>query len=256
MSVPRWTLREYRTGFGVSSRYGLRLRLGEVREEEMAGRAARAGRDGERGAERAHEPAGEPKAEAELARRPGERPSGDHVVVTDNTYGGTYRLFERVLRKFELDFTYVDTSSLPDIEAAIRPETRMLFLETPTNPILRLTDLAGACDIARGRDVTVAVDNTFASPAVQRPIDFGADIVIHSTTKFLNGHRDSVGGVFVAVRDVLETIGSDRFSREIEMRVSPAERALPPLPRSICSAGPVSATDGHLESADRRRGSR
>jgi cystathionine gamma-lyase/cystathionine beta-lyase/cystathionine gamma-lyase/homocysteine desulfhydrase len=128
--------------------------------------------------------------------------AGDHVVVTDNTYGGTYRLFERVLRKFELDFTYVDTSSLPDIEAAIRPETRMLFLETPTNPILRLTDLAGACDIARGRDVTVAVDNTFASPAVQRPIDFGADIVIHSTTKFLNGHSDSVGGVVVAVRDV------------------------------------------------------
>jgi cystathionine beta-lyase/cystathionine gamma-synthase len=128
--------------------------------------------------------------------------AGDHVVVTDNTYGGTYRLFERVLRKYELDFTYVDTSSLPDIEAAIRPETRMLFLETPTNPVLRLTDLAGACDIARGRDVAVVVDNTFASPAVQRPIDFGADIVIHSTTKFLNGHSDSVGGVVVAVRDV------------------------------------------------------
>jgi cystathionine gamma-lyase/cystathionine beta-lyase/cystathionine gamma-lyase/homocysteine desulfhydrase len=128
--------------------------------------------------------------------------AGDHVVVTDNTYGGTYRLFERVLRKYELDFTYVDTSSLPDIEAAIRPETRMLFLETPTNPVLRLTDLAGACDIARARDVTIVVDNTFASPAVQRPIDFGADIVIHSTTKFLNGHSDSVGGVVVAVRDV------------------------------------------------------
>jgi cystathionine gamma-lyase/cystathionine beta-lyase/cystathionine gamma-lyase/homocysteine desulfhydrase len=128
--------------------------------------------------------------------------AGDHVVVTDNTYGGTYRLFERVLRKYELDFTYVDTSSLPDIEAAILPETRMLFLETPTNPVLRLTDLAGACEIARARDVTVVVDNTFASPAVQRPIDFGADIVIHSTTKFLNGHSDSVGGVVVAVRDV------------------------------------------------------
>jgi cystathionine gamma-lyase/cystathionine beta-lyase/cystathionine gamma-lyase/homocysteine desulfhydrase len=128
--------------------------------------------------------------------------AGDHVVVTDNTYGGTYRLFERVLRKYELDFTYVDTSSLPDIEAAILPETRMLFLETPTNPVLRLTDLAGACEIARARDVTVVVDNTFASPAVQRPIDFGADIVIHSTTKFLNGHSDSVGEVVVAVRDV------------------------------------------------------
>jgi cystathionine gamma-lyase/cystathionine beta-lyase/cystathionine gamma-lyase/homocysteine desulfhydrase len=128
--------------------------------------------------------------------------AGDHVVVTDNTYGGTYRLFERVLRKYQLDFTYVDTSDLEAIAAAIRPETRMLFLETPTNPVLRLTDLTAACDIAHARDVTVVVDNTFASPAVQRPIDFGADIVLHSTTKFLNGHSDSVGGVVVAVRDV------------------------------------------------------
>jgi len=128
--------------------------------------------------------------------------SGDHVVVTDNTYGGTYRLFERVLRKYQLDFTYVDSSDLQAIEDAIRPETRMLFLETPTNPTLRLTDLAGACEIAHARDVTVVVDNTFASPAIQKPIDFGADIVVHSTTKFLNGHSDSVGGIVVAVRDV------------------------------------------------------
>ena len=127
--------------------------------------------------------------------------AGDHVVVTDNTYGGTYRLFERVLRKYRLDFSYVDTSSLPAIEAAIRPHTRMLFLETPTNPVLRITDLKGACDIAHARNVFVVVDNTFASPAVQRPIDFGADLVVHSTTKFLNGHSDSVGGVVVAVRD-------------------------------------------------------
>jgi cystathionine beta-lyase/cystathionine gamma-synthase len=128
--------------------------------------------------------------------------AGDHVVVTDNTYGGTYRLFERVLRKYQLDFTYVDTSNLQDIEAAFRPETRMLFLETPTNPTLRLTDLNAASQIARAHDVITVVDNTFASPAVQRPIDFGADIVIHSTTKFLNGHSDSVGGIVVAVRDV------------------------------------------------------
>jgi cystathionine beta-lyase/cystathionine gamma-synthase len=128
--------------------------------------------------------------------------AGDHVVVTDNTYGGTYRLFERVLRKYQLDFTYVDTSDLDAIEAAMRPDTRMLFLETPTNPVLRLTDLAGACEIAHARDVMVVVDNTFASPAIQRPIDFGADIVVHSTTKFLNGHSDSVGGIVVAVRDV------------------------------------------------------
>jgi cystathionine gamma-lyase/cystathionine beta-lyase/cystathionine gamma-lyase/homocysteine desulfhydrase len=128
--------------------------------------------------------------------------AGDNVVVTDNTYGGTYRLFERVLRKYQLDFTYVDTSDLEAIASAIRPETRMLFLETPTNPVLRLTDLKAACEIAHARDATVVVDNTFASPAVQRPIDFGADIVVHSTTKFLNGHSDSVGGIVVAVRDV------------------------------------------------------
>jgi cystathionine gamma-lyase/cystathionine beta-lyase/cystathionine gamma-lyase/homocysteine desulfhydrase len=127
--------------------------------------------------------------------------AGDHVVVTDNTYGGTYRLFERVLRKYQLDFTYVDTSDLQAIEAAIRPATRMLFLETPTNPVLRLTDLTAACEIAHAGGVAVVVDNTFASPAVQRPIDFGADIVVHSTTKFLNGHSDSVGGIVIAVRD-------------------------------------------------------
>ncbi|HET9361574.1 MAG TPA: PLP-dependent aspartate aminotransferase family protein, partial [Vicinamibacterales bacterium] len=127
--------------------------------------------------------------------------SGDHVVVTDNTYGGTYRLFERVLRKYQLDFTYVDTSNLDEIRRAIRPTTKMLFIETPTNPLLRLTDLAGACEIARARGVVSVVDNTFASPAVQRPLEFGADLVIHSTTKFLNGHSDSVGGIVVAVRD-------------------------------------------------------
>jgi cystathionine gamma-lyase/cystathionine beta-lyase/cystathionine gamma-lyase/homocysteine desulfhydrase len=127
--------------------------------------------------------------------------SGDHVVVTDNTYGGTYRLFERVLRKYQLDFTYVDTSNVDAIREAIRPDTRMLFIETPTNPVLRLTDLAAASDVARERGVTVVVDNTFASPAVQRPLDLGADIVVHSTTKFLNGHSDSVGGIVVAVRE-------------------------------------------------------
>jgi cystathionine gamma-lyase/cystathionine beta-lyase/cystathionine gamma-lyase/homocysteine desulfhydrase len=127
--------------------------------------------------------------------------SGDHVVVTDNTYGGTYRLFERVLRKYQLDFSYVDTSDTQAIAAAIRPGTKMLFLETPTNPVLRLTDLAAACEVAHARGVAVVVDNTFASPAVQRPLEFGADIVLHSTTKFLNGHSDSVGGALVAVRD-------------------------------------------------------
>src|ERR1044071_3761412 len=108
--------------------------------------------------------------------------AGDHIVVTDNTYGGTYRLFERVLRKYQLDFTYVDTSNLGEIRRAIQPSTKMLFLETPTNPVLRITDLAGACEVAHEHGVVVVVDNTFASPYVQRPLGFGADLVVHSTT--------------------------------------------------------------------------
>ena len=127
--------------------------------------------------------------------------SGDHMVVTDNTYGGTYRLFERVLRNYQLSFTYVDTSRPEAIEAAITPQTKMLFIETPTNPVLRLTDLAAASEIAHRHDVRVVVDNTFASPCVQRPIEFGADMVVHSTTKYLNGHSDSIGGVVIATRD-------------------------------------------------------
>jgi cystathionine gamma-lyase/cystathionine beta-lyase/cystathionine gamma-lyase/homocysteine desulfhydrase len=127
--------------------------------------------------------------------------SGDHIVVTDNTYGGTYRLFERVLRRYQLDFTYVDTAQPAEIERAFRPNTKMLFLETPTNPTLRLTDLRVASEIAHARHAAVVVDNTFASPYVQRPFEFGADLVVHSTTKFLNGHSDSVGGIVIATRD-------------------------------------------------------
>jgi cystathionine gamma-lyase/cystathionine beta-lyase/cystathionine gamma-lyase/homocysteine desulfhydrase len=127
--------------------------------------------------------------------------SGDHVVVTDNTYGGTYRLFERVLRRYRLDFTYVDTAQPSEIERAFRVNTKMLFLETPTNPTLRLTDLRVASEIAHARRAAVVVDNTFASPYVQRPIELGADLVVHSTTKFLNGHSDSIGGIVIATRD-------------------------------------------------------
>ncbi|MCA1583972.1 MAG: PLP-dependent aspartate aminotransferase family protein [Acidobacteria bacterium] len=123
--------------------------------------------------------------------------SGDHLVVSDNTYGGTFRLFERVRRKFGLDFSYVDTSRHDLIDAAIIARTKYLFIETPTNPMLRITDLRAASDLAHQRNVRVIVDNTFASPYIQRPLDFGADIVVHSTTKFLNGHSDSVGGIIV-----------------------------------------------------------
>ena len=127
--------------------------------------------------------------------------AGDHVVVTDNTYGGTFRLFDKVLRKYKLEFTYVDTSRPELIEQALRPSTKMLFVETPTNPVLRLTDIAATAAIARRHGARLVVDNTFASPVVQRPIELGADIVTHSTTKYLNGHSDSVGGVVVVTRD-------------------------------------------------------
>jgi cystathionine beta-lyase/cystathionine gamma-synthase len=127
--------------------------------------------------------------------------SGDHVVVTDNTYGGTFRLFDRVLTRYQLKFTYVDTSKLDQIEGALRPETRMVFVETPTNPVMRLTDVAAVASLSRAKGIRLVVDNTFASPCVQRPIELGADIVMHSTTKYLNGHSDSVGGVVIATRD-------------------------------------------------------
>ena len=127
--------------------------------------------------------------------------SGDHVIVTDNTYGGTFRLFDKVLTRYGLTFSYIDTSQLDQTEAAITPQTRMLFVETPTNPVLRLTDLAAVAAVARRHEIVMVVDNTFASPSVQRPIELGADLVIHSTTKYLNGHSDSVGGIVIAVRD-------------------------------------------------------
>ena len=127
--------------------------------------------------------------------------AGDHVIVTDNTYGGTFRLFDKVLSKFGLEFSYVDTSNLDLVQQAVRPHTKMVFVETPTNPVLRLTDLAGVAAIAKKHSLVFVVDNTFASPVLQRPIEFGADLVVHSTTKYLNGHSDSVGGIVIAARD-------------------------------------------------------
>src|ERR1051326_1280178 len=126
--------------------------------------------------------------------------SGDHVVVTDNTYGGTFRLFDKVLTRYGLEFSYVDTSCAEKIDRAMRSNTKMMFVETPTNPVMRLTDIRTAAEIAHRRGARLVVDNTFASPANQRPIQFGADIVTHSTTKYLNGHSDSVGGIVVATR--------------------------------------------------------
>jgi cystathionine beta-lyase/cystathionine gamma-synthase len=124
--------------------------------------------------------------------------SGDHVVASNNMYGGTYRLFEQVTRGFGVDFSYVDTSSLEATGAQFRPNTRLLFVETPTNPLMIISDLRGLAKLARGRGALLAVDNTFMTPYFQRPIELGAHLVAHSTTKYLNGHSDMVGGIVVS----------------------------------------------------------
>jgi cystathionine gamma-lyase/cystathionine beta-lyase/cystathionine gamma-lyase/homocysteine desulfhydrase len=124
--------------------------------------------------------------------------SGDHVVTSYNLYGGTVRLFERVLGAYGLEFTYVDTSDLAATAAAFRPSTRLLFVETPTNPTMIISDLRALASLARDRSALLAVDNTFMTPYFQRPLTLGAHLVVHSTTKYLNGHSDMVGGVVVS----------------------------------------------------------
>jgi cystathionine beta-lyase/cystathionine gamma-synthase len=124
--------------------------------------------------------------------------SGDHVVASNNMYGGTYRLFEKVLTSYGLTFTYVNTGDLKATEAAFRPTTRMLFVETPTNPSMIVSDLRALAELARSRKALLAVDNTFMTPYFQRPIELGAHLVVHSTTKYLNGHSDMVGGIVVS----------------------------------------------------------
>lgn len=128
--------------------------------------------------------------------------SGSHVIAMDDVYGGTYRLFERVRRRSAgLDFSWVDLSDAAAFEAAIRPETKMVWIETPTNPLLKLVDIAQIAAIARKRGLIVVVDNTFSSPILQRPLELGAHIVMHSATKYLNGHSDMVGGMAVVGDD-------------------------------------------------------
>jgi cystathionine beta-lyase/cystathionine gamma-synthase len=129
---------------------------------------------------------------------------GDHVVATSVIYGGTYRLFTTVYERFGLSFSFVDSSDLKKLEDAIRPNTRLVFIETPANPLMTLTDIRGAARIAHKASVPLAVDNTFASPYFQRPLELDADIVVHSTTKYLNGHSDSVGGMAVVNDDGLQ----------------------------------------------------
>jgi cystathionine gamma-lyase len=124
--------------------------------------------------------------------------SGSHVLAMDDLYGGTFRLFERVRRRSAgLDFTFADLTDLPAALAALKPQTRMIWIESPSNPLLRLVDIAAIARLARERNILTVVDSTFATPWIQRPLELGADIVMHSATKYLNGHSDMVGGVVV-----------------------------------------------------------
>lgn len=123
---------------------------------------------------------------------------GDHLVVGDDVYGGTFRVITRVFSRLGLEATYVDTSNLEAVEAAIRPETRAIIMETPTNPLLKVSDIAALADIAKAKNVLLVVDNTFMTPYWQNPLDLGADIVFHSATKYLGGHSDVVAGLVVA----------------------------------------------------------
>jgi cystathionine beta-lyase/cystathionine gamma-synthase len=125
---------------------------------------------------------------------------GDHAICSDNVYGGTFRLFDKIVRHYGVDFSYVTTSNPEEVAKAMRPNTRMVFVETPTNPVMGITDIRAVAEVVHRSDCRMVVDNTFMSPYFQRPIELGADIVVHSTTKYLNGHSDSVGGVVVLKR--------------------------------------------------------
>ena len=155
--------------------------------------------------------------------------AGDHVVSEENTYGGTTRMFTRVLARLGVEFTFVDTRDPDAIAAAMRPETRLVHVETPTNPMMRICDIRQAAEVAHAGGARLMVDNTFASPFNQRPLELGADVVVHSTTKYLNGHSDIIGGV-VVVRD-------DELAEEIRF-VRKSTGAVPgPMDAWLCLRG-------------------
>ncbi len=133
--------------------------------------------------------------------------TGDHVVCGENVYGGTIRLFDKILTGYGIEFTYVDTGDAENVARALRPNTKLVHIETPTNPMMTVTDIRAVADVCHAKGVDVSVDNTFMSPYFQRPLELGADIVMHSTTKFLNGHSDGLGGVLICNREDL----ADRF---------------------------------------------
>lgn len=123
--------------------------------------------------------------------------AGDHMVSCDDLYGGSYRIFERIMRRYNVETSYVTAGSIAEYERAIQPNTKLIWLETPTNPLLRLVDIRAVADIAHRHNILLVVDNTFSSPYFQQPLNLGADIVLHSTTKYINGHSDVIGGVVV-----------------------------------------------------------
>lgn len=123
--------------------------------------------------------------------------AGDHIVSCDDLYGGTYRIFEKIMGRYQVNTSYVTASNIAEYEKAIRPNTKLIWLETPTNPLLRLIDIRAVAEIAHRHQILLVVDNTFSSPYFQRPLDLGADIVLHSTTKYINGHSDVIGGALV-----------------------------------------------------------
>lgn len=155
--------------------------------------------------------------------------AGDHVVCEENTYGGVARMFDHVLAKLGIDFTYVDTRDPQNITSAMRANTKIVHIETPTNPMMRLCDLRSAVEIAHEGGAILMVDNTFASPFNQRPLDFGADVTVHSSTKYLNGHSDIIGGVLV--------VNDDELAEEIHF-VRKSSGAVPgPMDSWLCLRG-------------------
>ncbi len=129
--------------------------------------------------------------------------AGDHIIVSEDIYGGTFRLFEQVMKNFELSFTFVDSTKVENVEAAVRSETKLVFIETPTNPLLLISDIKAIAEICKEKNLILAVDNTFMTPYFQNPLELGADVVIHSATKYLGGHSDLLGGVLVFNSDEL-----------------------------------------------------
>ncbi|MEX0600402.1 MAG: cystathionine gamma-synthase [Rhodothermales bacterium] len=146
---------------------------------------------------------------------------GDHVVAMDDLYGGTVRLFRQVFEPYGIEFTFVDMTDLDSVEAALRPQTRLMWIETPTNPLMRVVDIERLSEIARAVDVDVAVDNTFASPYLQQPLALGADLSMHSTTKYLGGHSDVIGGAVLT--------SSDRWEEHLRFQVKAAGAVPAPM---------------------------